>query len=38
MLATSKNEDAVLKATDFGLSVFIEEGEMCNQIFVFWFC
>ncbi|KAF3488154.1 hypothetical protein F2Q69_00057182 [Brassica cretica] len=25
MLATSKNEDAVLKATDFGLSVFIEE-------------
>ncbi|CAN7118976.1 unnamed protein product [Brassica rapa subsp. narinosa] len=35
VLATSKDEDAVLKATDFGLSVFIEEGEVCNQICVF---
>ena len=38
LLATSKNGDAMLKATDFGLSVFIEDGVMCNhQIFVFGF-
>jgi len=37
-LLSSKDEDAMLKATDFGLSVFIEEGGMCNQIFIFWFC
>ncbi|KAF3596246.1 hypothetical protein DY000_02027033 [Brassica cretica] len=32
MLATSKNEDAVLKATDFGLSVFIEEGKAYRDV------
>lgn len=38
-LLSSKDEDAMLKATDFGLSVFIEEGEMCNQIlFLFAYC
>ncbi|OIW06238.1 hypothetical protein TanjilG_28763 [Lupinus angustifolius] len=31
-LMVSKNDDAPLKATDFGLSVFIEEGVMYKEI------
>ncbi|OVA10537.1 Protein kinase domain [Macleaya cordata] len=31
-LLSSKNEDALLKATDFGLSVFIEEGKVYRDI------
>lgn len=37
-LLGSKDEDAMLKATDFGLSVFIEEGEMCNPILSSAYC
>lgn len=32
-LLSSKGEGAILKVTDFGLSVFIEEGEFLFQIF-----
>ncbi|KAK4491725.1 hypothetical protein RD792_002497 [Penstemon davidsonii] len=31
-LLSDKSEDALLKATDFGLSVFIEEGKIYNDI------
>ncbi|XP_068668702.1 calcium-dependent protein kinase 2-like [Aristolochia californica] len=31
-LLSSKDEGALLKATDFGLSVFIEEGKVCRDI------
>lgn len=42
-LLSSKDEGATLKATDFGLSVFIEEGEafvalLCLCIFVYVHC
>lgn len=32
-LLSDKTENALLKATDFGLSVFIEEGKMVDYIF-----
>lgn len=34
-LLASKEEDAMLKATDFGLSVFIEDGEVLALLFGF---
>ena len=30
-LLATKEENAMLKATDFGLSVFIEEGNVCSS-------
>lgn len=36
-LLTSKSEKAMLKATDFGLSVFIEKGEYLFVTFCVWF-
>lgn len=36
-LLASKEEDAMLKATDFGLSVFIEEGEILALLIGFFF-
>jgi calcium-dependent protein kinase len=32
-LLSSKDENALLKATDFGLSVFIEEGKVFFDLF-----
>ena len=31
LLLETKEENAMLKATDFGLSVFIEEGNVCSS-------
>ena len=33
-LLSSKDEHALLKATDFGLSVFIEEGRILNLVYI----